>query len=83
MNSGNWIAEIGKSCWGVCGSKGGSCQKCNRGSLKAYCCRGDGTGGNGDCPSSALNSLKSVHMHICVRPISDGKNLMGQCKIDS
>ena len=73
LNSEKWIAEMGNSCWDACGSKGGSCQKCNRGSQKGFCCRGDGIGGNGDCPLSAINFLRSIHTHMCVRPKSDGK----------
>ena len=59
-----WIAK-NEDCWYKCGLKGGSCDYCNEGSQKGYCCRKDGQGGNGDCPTHATDSISAAH-HVCV-----------------
>ena len=63
---GQW-SRINDNCWQSCWTQGGRCSYCesNYNFLRGYCCRGDGTGGNGDCPQSAINLAPSDY-HACV-----------------
>ena len=60
-----WTSLQNDDCWYTCGNKGGSCDFCKSGSQKGFCCRKDGEGGNGDCPTSAIQIMPNTH-HICM-----------------
>ena len=56
-----------EDCYAHCGSRGGSCSYCSDGYLEGYCCRKDGVGGNGDCPTTAIQSIPNGrNYHLCV-----------------
>ena len=64
----SWVVETSIDCWHACDKKGGACDVCSIGSAQGYCCRGDGTAGNGDCPQSAINAIpmNTQNYHTCV-----------------
>ena len=63
-----WTSDPGFHCWEPCDEKGGACDACNSGNNQGYCCRGDGIGGNGNCPAAAINAIPDDTQvtHICV-----------------
>ena len=62
-NSEEWT-HTKKYCWSHCGR--GSCDYCNNGAEKGYCCRKDWDN-NGDCPMSAVDSIPDdVGHHTCM-----------------
>ena len=65
-NSALWNVKY-EDCYAQCGLKGGSCSYCNDGYSEGYCCRKDGVGGNGDCPTTAIQSIPNGrNYHLCV-----------------
>ena len=62
-----------ENCWSKCGDKGGVCSYCDNGTLKGFCCRKDGVGGNNDCPLSAITSIPEDrnYYHVCVSQRND------------
>merc|ERR1719447_891170 len=61
-----WQFDTNFNCWADCNQKGGQCDVCNQGAIIGYCCRPDGFGGNGDCPSEVVLSISPLkNMHHC------------------